>query len=625
MRTFYLTILFFLTLFYSKGQTFIRAELSTTVAAPWEIIYGPDDYLWLSEFGGRIARVDPVTGNRTVIHLASDYYAGSSLEQNPLCFKPNIRAGTFGMALHPDFTNPATAFIYYIHSYNHGTELAPDTRFKIKRLTWDSGTESIIGETTIVDGFISGYDHTGGRLMIIEQAGTPYLFFAYGDVGISEDNQPACYNPQSTNPNNFAQDISTTNGKIHRFNLDGSIPADNPIPGNSMYTRGHRNPQGLMYNSDLDIIYSIEHGDRTDDEINILQKGMNYGWKEVRGYHGDDNHPGETDYINNYVPEPSIAGDQLVEAFYSWCPESASGSSDNSTWCTVAPSGGIYYNSTGIPEWTNSLLVVTLKKVTGIQRSLHVFKLDGSGNLIPSTAENPNPQQFFGDDEDLNGRLRDVAVSPDGKTIYLINNGGTTSHKITTYTLDESPVPVELDKFTGKWDPENRQIILNWTTLSETDNDRFEVMRSTNGESWETIGIVKGKGNSSELVKYQFRDNPEEAEGQVYYRLKQVDYDGEFEYSPVLLVLLPAESVKDMTIYPNPLTAESRLKFFALEEGEIQNLVYSTNGQLIRGSIHKVKEGKNELNLSEYQSLPSGEYIFMIYSKSDRKQIRVVR
>jgi len=416
------------------SQTFTRTELPTTLHIPWEIIYGPDDYLWISEDSGIVSRVNPLNGDKVVVYKADDYFAGDSSEQLALCFKPDIGHGTTGMALHPDFLNSNTPYIYYVYSYNSGTAQAPATKFKIVRLTWDIGIDSVIAHKDLVLNMPTGYDHLGGRLMAINREGIPYLFFTVGDNGISEQNSPTCYEPQSNNPNVHAQDPNFKNGKVHRFNIDGSIPADNPIPGNSFYTRGHRNPQGLMYNKDKDILFDIEHGDRTDDEINILDKGKNYGWKYVRGYH-DGLFPGELDFINNYVPNPQIAGDALVEAFFSWCAVTPPTEEDFLTWCTVAPSGGEYYNSDGIPEWKNSLLVVTLKNGTTTDQELYQFKLNPDGkSLVTSTAQNPNPKKFFGADQLLNGRLRDLAVSPDGKKIYLVNNFGDVLDHITVYT-----------------------------------------------------------------------------------------------------------------------------------------------------------------------------------------------
>lgn len=346
---------------------------------------------------------------------------------------PNIGSGTLGLDLHPDFLNPENAFIYFVYSYNSGISTSPDTKFKVARLTWDWQSQTVIDKTDLVTGITSGYDHLGGRLMaIMRDDGKPYLFVTVGDHGISEINNPDCYTNQAENPNNFTQDPNTDNGKVHRYNIDGSIPADNPIPGNSFYTRGNRNPQGLMYIPDKDLLFDVEHGDRTDDEVNLLEPGMNYGWKWVRGYHGDNNYPGEAEFIADYAPHPMIAGDRLVEAFYSFCAVPQPSSDEYLEWCTPAPSDGIYYGSTGIPEWTNSLLVVSLKNGTVTDNQVHVLKLTADGTGL----REPEPETFFAEDQALNGRLRDIAYSPDGTKIYLINNsGGDGVDKITVYTL----------------------------------------------------------------------------------------------------------------------------------------------------------------------------------------------
>ncbi|MDF3027480.1 MAG: Quinoprotein glucose dehydrogenase [Fluviicola sp.] len=425
------------------SQTFIRTELPTQVSSPWEIIYGPDSMLWVTESNGRVSRIDPVSGSKTIIHAAADYFGGSPLENSVLCPNLTIGGGTLGLALHPDFIHPDSAFIYFMYAYNSGTSGSPDTRYKIRRLKWNPSTEQVSGYQDIVTGISNGYDHWGGRLLAIKRSNISYLFVSIGDHGSSETNNPQCYNPQSDNPNNFAQDPTTDNGKIHRFNMDGSIPSDNPIAGNSFFTRGHRNPQGLVYNNDLDILYSIEHGDRTDDEINILEKGMNYGWKNIHGYHNDNNFPGETNYASNYVPHPLIQNDHLVEPIYSICTVQMPLTGNGSSWCTIAPSDGIYYNSQGIPEWTNSILLVTLKKGEATNMELYQFRLNAQGTIEASTPQNPNPKKYFVEDQQLNGRLRDITFSPDGKKIYLINNGGGTLNfdKITVYTYVEPENP----------------------------------------------------------------------------------------------------------------------------------------------------------------------------------------
>lgn len=426
----------------SQAQVFNRTELPTSLNNPWEIVYGPDGYLWISENPGTIARVHPVSGVKQVIYTASDYFAGSPLETWTLCSNPPIIAGTLGLTLHPNFQDSATSFLYYAYSYNSGTATNPATKFKITRLKWNALNNSATNPTDLITNLPTSYDHVGGRLLAVKQNGIPYLFFTIGDNGLSDANIPSCYLPASANPNNFVNDVNYLNGKVHRFNIDGTIPADNPVAGNSCYTRGHRNPQGLAYNPTQNILYEIEHGDKTDDEINILESGKSYGWKHIRGYHGDHNYLTEDSAIANFVPNPSIANDGLREAMYSWCDTPQPSSGDGFFWCTVAPSDGIYYNSTEIAAWTNSLLVVTLKDGDVTDRAVYQFKLDANGHFNRLT---DTPTKYFTADQALNGRLRDITFSPDGKNIFLINNGGGVPDKITVYTHNgfnaNTPIP----------------------------------------------------------------------------------------------------------------------------------------------------------------------------------------
>jgi glucose/arabinose dehydrogenase len=103
--------------------------------------------------------------------------------------------------------------------------------------------------------------HNGSRLVIANDK----LFITTGDASNTS----------------LPKNISARNGKVLRLNLDGSIPADNPVAGNAYWSFGHRNPQGLVYANNR--LYSSEHGPSNDDEINIIEKGKNYGWPNVAG------------------------------------------------------------------------------------------------------------------------------------------------------------------------------------------------------------------------------------------------------------------------------------------------------------------------------------------------------
>ena len=170
------------------------------------------------------------------------------------------------------------------------------------------------------------------------------------------------------------QNRSALNGKILRINLDRSIPADNPI---------HGNPQGLVYANN--IMYSSEHGPTEGDEINIIEKGRNYGWPDVEGRCND-------------ASELAFCKSQNVkEPIRTWTP-------------TEAVCGLDYYNKELIPEWKRCLLLCTLKGSKFI-----VLKLTPDKKNIATSYE-----YFYGD----YGRLRDVCVSPQGKIYICTSNGG---------------------------------------------------------------------------------------------------------------------------------------------------------------------------------------------------------
>ena len=132
------------------------------------------------------------------------------------------------------------------------------------------------------------------------------------------------------------------------------------------------------------VMYSSEHGETTNDEINIIEKGRNYGWPYVEGY---CDMPAEQSFCTaNNVREP----------IYTWTP-------------TVAPSGMEFYDKDHIAQWKRSLLVTFLK-----DRKLRQMKLDKTGTVVEAVHE------FFINEF---GRLRDVAISPDGKVYISTDNG----------------------------------------------------------------------------------------------------------------------------------------------------------------------------------------------------------
>ncbi|MBP7556002.1 MAG: PQQ-dependent sugar dehydrogenase [Chitinophagaceae bacterium] len=327
------------------GQVPLRdSVVAGNLQFPWEILWGPDDHIWMTERGGRISRFDPQTGNRSTLITISDVVS-------------NGEGGLLGMALHPSFSS--TPYVYVIYNYMNGGNY----REKLVRYTYNTSSQTLGSPATLLDDIAAASIHNGSRLLIVGDK----LFISTGDASNTS----------------LAQTISSPNGKILRLNLDGSIPADNPQPGNPYWSWGHRNPQGLVYANGR--LYSSEHGPSSNDEINIIEKGRNYGWPNVEGFCDESS---ESSFCSSQ---------QVAEPIIAWTP-------------TIATAGLDYYQYDLIPQWKNSLLLATLKN-----QRLYQLKLNTTGNAIDSSATYLNGTY---------GRLRDICISPAGKVYVCTSNGG---------------------------------------------------------------------------------------------------------------------------------------------------------------------------------------------------------
>jgi aldose sugar dehydrogenase len=324
----------------SAGTRTVKSNLNH----PWEIIWYDND-IWMTERGGRISRIDPVTGN---VEFSANI---SEVETNN-------EGGMLGMALHPDFRQ--NGFLYVVYNYRKAGEYTE----KLVRYTFSNN--SLGSPFVLIDNIEATSNHDGSRLWITSEA-SPKIFMTTGDAWDQSL-------PQQTN---------TVNGKVLRLNLDGTIPADNPFPNNPVWSYGHRNQQGLVMVNN--ILYASEHGPNIEDEVNIVEKGRNYGWPNVNG-------PCDGSEINfcntNNVKQPIwSSGDH-----------------------TIAVCGLDYYNHDLIPQWKNSLLMMTLRNA-----SIRQLKLAGDGLSVTAS------ETWF---KDKWGRLRDICISPSGKVYVCTSNGG---------------------------------------------------------------------------------------------------------------------------------------------------------------------------------------------------------
>jgi PQQ-dependent dehydrogenase (s-GDH family) len=269
---------------------FETREIVSGLGAPWEIVYGPDDHLWTTErTAGRISRIDPETGDQHVMIEIDEAEA------------PGGQDGLLGLALHPELLQgTGNDYVYTAYTYSdpergaypHFDVEGNPHRYlygKIVRLTYDADTDTLGDPVEIIAGLPASNDHNSGRLQIGPDG---LLYFSIGDGGKGQLGNwcvPIESQRLPTADELEASDYAAYQGKVLRLNPDGSIPEDNPeIEGlvSHIYSYGHRNPQGLNFGPD-GTLYSSEHGPKSDDEVNIIVPGGNYGWPHVAGFRDD--------------------------------------------------------------------------------------------------------------------------------------------------------------------------------------------------------------------------------------------------------------------------------------------------------------------------------------------------
>ncbi len=173
--------------------------------------------------------------------------------------------------------------------------------------------------------------------------------------------------------------------------------------------------------------------------------------------------------------------------------------------------------------------------------------------------------------------------------------------------------PVELLAFTGSVN--NSDVQLLWSTASELNNQGFEIERSINdADNFVTVGFVDGKGSSTEINYYSYTDNPQvSGVNQIYYRLKQIDFDGTFSYSDVVNVNydVPAEFVLGQN-FPNPFNPSTRIEYFVPNESFVTIKVYDFLGREVTTLVNETKStGSYELSF-DASGMPSGTYFYTL-------------
>ena len=458
----------------SKGsrlnEVFSRTILSpaTILNFPWEITYGRDNFLWITESKGyKVYRMNPNTGVKTTV---LDISQGSTFlplaDRTFNCQFANgsgAQGGLAGLALHPDFmdgTANEKNFVYISYIFSSGGGTSPSGIFftnRLVRFTYNVGADRL-ESPRLISSLPGSSDHNSQRIIIapITIGGPKFLFYASGDMGAGQFGN-------RTRPMN-AQVALNVEGKILRFNLDTIggvpwIPATNPYSStSSVWSIGMRNNQGFAYDTTLNILYGSSHGAYSDDEINIIQPFKNYGHPLVVGY-ADGNYngninPGTSTSISAGAPWPDNSGASSCPPIgnettrmnainaaaatsgaykgplfsaYATSPGTLANTwltnPGNAGWLSEGWSGLDLYQSKMIPGWSKSLVAAGLKW----GRLLRIRLSSTGTKTLPSNLDSLNTSDTITYFQSTN-RYRDLAIAPNGKDIFLImDNSSATS------------------------------------------------------------------------------------------------------------------------------------------------------------------------------------------------------
>ncbi|MCE7054094.1 PQQ-dependent sugar dehydrogenase [Algoriphagus sp. AGSA1] len=325
--------------------------LYTDFDNPWGMTWLPDGRMLVTEKKGEI------------LIFKDDQFTGEKIQGIPEVWTVN-QSGLLDIAVHPKFEENGWIYISYGKPMPDSTSSTTIMRFKLEGNN-ATNQEEIIQSLPAW----KGGRHLGSRIVFDNEG---YLYYSSGERGDTPSN---------------AQDLTNSHGKIHRIYDDGRIPEDNPFVNTegamkSIWTYGNRNPQGLYFDKENNLLYETEHGPQGGDELNLIEKGKNYGWPVITW---------GIDYDG--TPISDIQEKEGMEQPLSYYVPS------------IATSGMTMVTSDKYPSWKGDILVGALAK-------MHINRVDMNG----STA---GKQEVMLQDI---GRVRQVAQSPDGY-IYAVTQG----------------------------------------------------------------------------------------------------------------------------------------------------------------------------------------------------------
>ena len=322
--------------------------IATGLDKPWSIAEIDENAFLVTEKGGRLIKLFK-DGSITAIKGAPDVYFAS-------------QGGLLEVLPDPGFSQNRTVYL----SFSGGDKSA--NRTTVMRAVLDGDTLKNPETILEVSPDKEGPAHYGGKLAFLPD-GTLLVSVGEGYKYREE-----------------AQNLAWELGKLLRIRPDGTAPSDNPFPEQAprVYSYGHRNPQGLVYDAQTDRILMMEHGPKGGDELNHIEAGDNYGWPAIT--YGVD--------YSGAVISPYTEAEGMQQPLQYWVP-------------SIGPSGLAIYRGKMFPEWQGDLLLGSL-----INEEMRRLQLRGN--------EVTEDEAIF---QEIKGRVRDVRVLSDGSIVALTDEG----------------------------------------------------------------------------------------------------------------------------------------------------------------------------------------------------------
>ncbi len=183
-------------------------------------------------------------------------------------------------------------------------------------------------------------------------------------------------------------------------------------------------------------------------------------------------------------------------------------------------------------------------------------------------------------------------------------------------------LPIELVEFTAEYNPVLRKVLLNWTTASEINNDKFIVERSNDGYDFKEIAVVEGAGNSVDYISYRSEDNSP-MQGINFYRLKQVDFDGKTSYSEIQPINITSDNRLTLSVAPNPNNGNAEILYNAYGEETVHVIITDMNGTVVYENDYNTINGSNRFKVDLYY-LKKGVYTVKVISKTRTNNTKMI-